>query len=245
MTLINKMLSNQSWGEERKTQKGMHTVKETDMLAAKIELLMKRLEEWAQDKEVMKGTVQTLESHVTCEVCGNVGHLGNDCHETCEEASFNNNWFHQPQGNNRWNNQSRLQGNSNFSSNYNLNQPSLKDLVLGQAKINESLNKKLTTNDKILENINSPIKELAFAIKNQMSFNKMVETQLAQIATTIPVDSNGKIPAQSEKSLEKINVVTTKGGKSTRDPPNPNQSLGKAKERQEAKPSTTQKEKEK
>ena len=26
-TLINKMLSNQSWGEERKTQKGMHTMK--------------------------------------------------------------------------------------------------------------------------------------------------------------------------------------------------------------------------
>jgi hypothetical protein len=121
----------------------------------------------------------------------------------------------------------------------------LKDLVLGQAKINESLNKKLTTNDKILENINSQIKGLAFAIKNQMSFNKMVETQLAQRATTIPVDSNGKIPTQSEKSLEKINVVTTKGGKSTRDPPNPNQSLGKAKERQEAKPSTTQEEKEK
>ena len=44
MALINKMVSNQSWWEERKTQKGMHTVKETDMLAAKIDL-MKRLEE--------------------------------------------------------------------------------------------------------------------------------------------------------------------------------------------------------
>jgi hypothetical protein len=28
-----------------------------DMLATKIDLLMKRLEEWAQDKEAMKGTV--------------------------------------------------------------------------------------------------------------------------------------------------------------------------------------------
>ena len=34
-TLINKMVSNQSWGEERKTQKGMHTMKETDMLSTK------------------------------------------------------------------------------------------------------------------------------------------------------------------------------------------------------------------
>jgi hypothetical protein len=72
-------------------------------------------------------------------------------------------------------------------------------LVFGQAKINEGLNKKLTTNDKILENINSQIKGLASAVKNQMSFNKMVETQLAQIATAIPVDSNGKNSAQPKK----------------------------------------------
>ena len=56
-TLINKKVSNQSWGEERKTQKGMHTVKETNMLSAKIDLLMKRLEEWAQEKDAMMGTV--------------------------------------------------------------------------------------------------------------------------------------------------------------------------------------------
>ena len=56
-TLINKMVSNQSWGEERKTQKRMHTMKETDMLSAKVDLLMKRLDEWAQDKDSMMGTV--------------------------------------------------------------------------------------------------------------------------------------------------------------------------------------------
>jgi len=38
--------------------------------------------------------------------------------------------------------------------------------------------------------------------------------------------------------------VTTWGGKTTRDPPNPNDSIGKAKQRQEAKPSTVEKEKE-
>jgi hypothetical protein len=70
-------------------------------------------------------------------------------------------------------------GNSNFNSNYNSNQPSLKDLVLGQAKINENLAKKLIFNDKMLENINSKIEGLNFSIKNQLSFNKMIETQLA------------------------------------------------------------------
>ena len=130
-------------------------MKETDMLAAKIDLLMKRLEEWNQDKESMMGTVQAMDSHMTCEVCGDVGHSRNGCLETHEEAAYINNGFHQPQGNNGWNNQSHPQGNSNYNSNYNSNQPSLKDLVLGQAKINESLNNKLITNDKILENINS------------------------------------------------------------------------------------------
>jgi len=39
--LIEKMVANQSWGEERKQQKGMHSMKEADMLAAKIDLLKK------------------------------------------------------------------------------------------------------------------------------------------------------------------------------------------------------------
>jgi len=127
-----------------------------------------------------------MDSHITCEVYGNVGHSGNDCPETHEEVAFINNRFRQ-QGNNRWNNQSRPQGNSNYNSNYNSNQPSLKDLVLGQAKINESLTKKLTTNDKILENINSQIIGLTSTIKNQLRFNKMIETQLAQIAASMPI----------------------------------------------------------
>ena len=36
----------------------------------------------------------------------------------------------------------------------------MKDLVLGQAKINKNLTKKLASNDKILENINSKIEGL-------------------------------------------------------------------------------------
>ena len=78
-------------------------MKETDMLSAKIDLLMKRLDERAQEKEAMMGIVQAIDSHMTCEVCGNVVHSGNDCPETHEEAAFINNEFHQP-GNNGWNN---------------------------------------------------------------------------------------------------------------------------------------------
>ena len=49
-------------------------MKEMDMLSAKIDLLMKRLEEHAQDKDAMLGTVQAMDSHMMCEVCGNVVH---------------------------------------------------------------------------------------------------------------------------------------------------------------------------
>ena len=169
----------------------MHTVKETDMLFVKIDLLMKRLEEWAQEKDAMMGTVHDMDSHMMCEVCGNIGHSGNDCPETHEEAAFINNGFHQP-GNNGWNNQSRLQGNSSFNSDFNSNQPFLKDLVLGQAKINENITKKLMYYDKMLENINSKIESLLSSVKNQLSFNKMIETQITQIAAAIPIDHSGK-----------------------------------------------------
>ena len=129
----------------------MHTVKEADMLAVKMDLLLNRLDERAVNKEAVKGAVKTMDSQITCEVCGEVKQSGNDCPETREEAAYLNNGFCQ-QNNNGWNNQSRPQGgNSNFNSNFNSNQPSLKDLVLGQARINENLTKKLTYNDKMLE----------------------------------------------------------------------------------------------
>jgi hypothetical protein len=49
----------------------------------------------------------------------------------------------------------------------------------------------------------------------------MLETQLTQLATTVPFAEIGKIPGQPESSLENINTVTTRGGKTTRDPPYP------------------------
>src|SRR6185295_10879735 len=88
--------------------------------------------------------------------------------------------------------------NSNFNSNFNLNQPSLRDLVFGQAKIIESLNKKLAANDKVLENINAKVETVSSALKNQLSFNKIIETQLAQIAAAVPSAESGKILGQPE-----------------------------------------------
>ena len=82
-------------------------MKETDMLATKMDLLLKRLDERATNKEAMKGTVKAMDSQMTCDVCGEVGHSGNNCPETNEDAAYMNNGFRQG-NNNGWNNQSRL-----------------------------------------------------------------------------------------------------------------------------------------
>ena len=68
-------------------------MKEADMLVAKIDLLLKRLDERAADKEEMKSTVNATDSQMTCEVCGEVGHSGNNYLETSEDAAYINNGF--------------------------------------------------------------------------------------------------------------------------------------------------------
>ena len=73
-SLIEKMVSNQGWSDDRlqPCQRGMHSVKEADMLAMKIHLL-KKFEDYSQDKAQLQ-TLQALETHMTCEICGNAGH---------------------------------------------------------------------------------------------------------------------------------------------------------------------------
>jgi hypothetical protein len=71
----------------------MHILKEADMLATKIDLLLLRLNERAHEKEAMKATIQAMDSHMTGEVCGEVRHSGNNCPKTHKEASYINNGF--------------------------------------------------------------------------------------------------------------------------------------------------------
>ena len=99
-----------------------------------------------------------MESHFTCEVCGNEGHLGNDYPETREDCVYlnnnnnNNNGYRPSQGGQGWNQpHPPFQGGNNYNSSFNSNQPPLRELILGQVKINENINKKLLANDKSLE----------------------------------------------------------------------------------------------
>ena len=70
----------------------------------------------------------------------------------------------------------------------------------------EGLSRKVATNGKILENINNRMDSFASAIKNQHSFTKMLESQIAQLAAPIHPSNKGKIPGQLE-DLETANLV--------------------------------------
>ena len=76
----------------------------------------------------------------------------------------------------------------------------MRDLVFGQAKINEGVNKKLAALDKTLESLNVKLDSFSSAQKSQLSFNKMLETQLAQLAALVPSAKDRKIPGQPVSS---------------------------------------------
>ena len=59
-------------------------------------------------------------------------------------------------------------------------------------------------NDKMIENINSKLENLSSSMKNHLSFNKMIETQ---IAAAIPVNHSGKIPGQPDNSPEFVHAA--------------------------------------
>ena len=173
--LVEKMVSNQGWSDERlqPRTKSTHTVKETDMIIAKLDLLLKHLGERAEFKKHRENYAHAMESHFTCEVCGNDGHSGNDCPETHEDCAYlnnNNNGYRPQQGGQGWN-QPRppFQGGNNYNpsynSNFNSNQPPLRELVLGQVKINKNINKKLLANDKSLESLNVKLETLSSTLK--------------------------------------------------------------------------------
>ena len=138
--------------------------------------------------------------------CGNTRHSGNNCPEIHEDVNFINNNNYRPQQNQEWNQQQRPNYQGYYQGNNFSNKPPLRELISSQAKIMEGLSRKLASSDKILENINNRMDSFASAIKNQHSFNKMLESQIAQLAASVPLSDKGKILGQSE-DLETANLV--------------------------------------
>jgi len=68
------------------------------MLAAKMDLLMKRLNERAIEK---KEVMHIHNSSMTYKECGETGHIGTNCLELTEDVNYinNNNYYYHPQQN--------------------------------------------------------------------------------------------------------------------------------------------------
>ena len=82
----------------------------------------------------------------------------------------------------------------------------MRDVIAGQSRLLDQMTRKVASTDKTLETISTRMDAFASAIKNQHNFNKMIESQLAQLAAAVPPLEKGKISGQSE-DLETINLV--------------------------------------
>jgi hypothetical protein len=153
-----------------------------------------------------------------CEECGETGHMGINCPTVPQDVNFvgnSNNGFCPTQGfNARWNKpgfpfDNRQQGG--MGQNFNRNEPSLRHIIRDQVRMNDVVGKKIHATDKLLENINVKMDSFTIATQNQLSFNKILETQIQQIFTEIPTQSNedsSKTPVQ--ESVRSIFTVFKK-----------------------------------
>jgi hypothetical protein len=124
--LVENMASNQSWDEER-TQtrtREVHQVEKVDMLTARIDLIMKKLENPGLDH------LKMVDTRVTCEECKETGHMGINCPTVSQDVNFvhnSNNGFRRSQGFNAgWNKPSFPFDNcqqGGMGQNFNRNEP--------------------------------------------------------------------------------------------------------------------------
>ena len=86
--LIEKMVINQGWNKEllQPKKKGVHALNEVDMLSAKMDLLMKKIEESSSKKGIeaiqTPASIRAVETDPWCEVCRGDDHSANNCPET-------------------------------------------------------------------------------------------------------------------------------------------------------------------
>jgi hypothetical protein len=75
-------------------------------------------------------------------------------------------------------------------------------------RINDEFGKRIHATDMLLESIRGKMDNFTVAKQNQLSFNKMLETQIQQIAAALPHQSNGD-PSQSsiQESVKSIFIV--------------------------------------
>jgi hypothetical protein len=72
-------------------------------------------------------------------------------------------------------------------------------MIVNKNKVIDNMSRKIASNDKVLQTINNRMDSFTSAIKNQLSFNKMIESQISQLAALVPVAEKGKISGNPEE----------------------------------------------
>jgi hypothetical protein len=66
-----------------------------------------------------------------------------------------------------------------MGQNFNISEPSLKDIVQDQLRTTSEVGRKLLATDRILESIRSKMNNFTVAVQNQLNFNKVLEMRIA------------------------------------------------------------------
>jgi hypothetical protein len=179
------------------------------MLTAKIDLLMKKLEYLSLKH------LKMVNARMTCEECRESSHMGVNFPMVYQDVNFvgnSNNGFCLDQGFNLgWNKPNfpfdNCQQGGN-GQNFNRNELSLKDIVRDQLKINEDFGKRIDATDKLFENMSSKMSNFIVAMQNQLSFNKMLDTQIWQISMVLPCPNNKDSTNRNvQESVESISAL--------------------------------------
>ena len=79
----------------------------------------------------------------------------------------------------------------------------------GQKQMNDNISERFLANDKILESLAMQLEGFNSIIKHQLSFNKLIETKVTQLASSYHNHNMGELPEQSEVNpKESVNAVT-------------------------------------
>jgi hypothetical protein len=156
----------------------VHQLEEVDMLTAKIDLRMKKLEDLSLDH------LKMVNACMTCEDCGEMGHMGVNCPLVHQDVNFvgnSNNGFRPNQGfNSGWNrpNFPSTTTNRAIMGRISIGMSPLSEIVRNQLRVKAEFSNKLLANDKFLENIDSKMNSFIVTVQNQLNFYKLLETQI-------------------------------------------------------------------
>ena len=200
--LIEKMVENQGWTDDH--LKAMSHSYEVNSLS--MEYLLNKLEEranWKRDRAAIEYfAAKQPQVSMSCEECRGMNHISDVCPSRDLKSLLNDGGYgpSPPQHYQRWN----LQINQGNSPIHPFDYSSVRDHVFSQAKINKQIHAKLFDHDRILGDIHARLDEFSLALGNQLNFNERLENQLSTLISKISHN-------------EKLNAITTRGAKTTRD----------------------------